>query len=123
MAYSFCPECGQHVYQGDKYCQNCGFPLLDEPKSATFILRRESKLYFCAAKYDVYLDYQFCGVIKNGGRLSANLPCGIHHLELIDKNNLNRTAFENDFSIDEDGLVMSFSAAWDIKMIVSKYTP
>lgn len=113
MALISCPECGREISDRADSCPHCGCPLTQEPKIeyAPFTLRRESKAFFCAVKYEVYLDYELWGVLKNGESLNATLICGTHHLRLIDKNNFNKVVHDNDFTLGEDGLTLTFAAA------------
>ncbi len=122
MALINCPECGREISDKASACPHCGCPLEREPETATFILNRESKAYFCAVKYEVYLDYQFWSIMKNGDRLSETLICGDHHLKLVDKNNFNKVVYDDDFYLPEEGLVLSFSAAMKIAMNQRPYS-
>ncbi len=111
MALINCPECGREISDRAEACPHCGCPLTKEPEYASFCLRRESKAFFCAVKYEVYLDYQMWGILKNGDSLSTTLVCGTHHLKLIDKNNFNKVVHDSDFYVGEEGLTLSFSAS------------
>lgn len=116
MAIILCPECNCKISDKASTCPHCGLPLPKEPLIAAFILQRDSKAFFCAVKYEVYLDYQLWGILKNGDYLNATLECGVHHLKLIDKNNFNKAVYDSDFTIGIDGLTMQFSAATTITM-------
>lgn len=120
MALISCPECGRSISDKALSCPNCGCPIEHEPEYTHFTLKRDSKAFFCAVKYEVYLDYQLWGIMKNGESLSTSLSCGTHHLKLIDKNNFNKIVYDNDFVVDEDGLTLSFSASMNLKMRSSK---
>lgn len=121
MALISCPECGREISDRADACPHCGCPLTKEPEYATFMLKRESKAFLVAVRYEVYLDYQMWGILKNGETLKDTLICGDHHLKLIDKNNFNKVVYDNDFYLGEEGLVLSFSAAMKVTMNQSPY--
>ena len=120
MALIKCPECGNTISDKATTCPHCGCPLTEEPEieTAVFCLRREKKAFFCAVRYEVYLDNQYWGVLNNGDSLTAELMLGTHHLKLIDKNNFNKTVFDADFAMD-DNLTFTFSAAMNVSMKAS----
>ena len=123
MALINCPECGREISDRADFCPNCGCPLIKEPETATFVLKRESKALFLAVKYEVYLDYQLWGVLNNGDSLIDTLICGNHHLKIINKNNFNKTEYDRDFFLGAEGLTMTFSAATILSMNQSPYAP
>ncbi len=117
MALIYCPECGKEVSDRAASCPNCGCPMATETlTNASFCLQRNYKGFLCAVRYDVFLDNQLWGVLKNGDSLSASLPCGTHHLRINDKNNHNKTVYESDFILGNENLTFSFSAATKLKM-------
>lgn len=121
LALINCPECGHEVSDRAGFCPHCGCPLTKEPELATFMLKRESRSFGVAVSYEVYIDHQMIGIIKNGGMLKETLPCGRHNLRLIDRFNFNKTAFDSDFFLGREGLVMTFAAAMTISMNHSPY--
>ncbi len=116
MALINCPECGASVSDRAPSCPQCGCPL-NQPEQAIFYLTRENKAFLCAAKYEVYLDYQLRGVIKNGETISTLVSCRTHHLQLIDRTNFNKTVYEGDIDVGREGLALSFSAAMNVSMV------
>lgn len=122
MALISCPECGREISDRANSCPHCGCPLAEKNEVATFCLQREAKIFFCAIKYDVYLDGQLWGKLKNGESLSATLSCGIHHLKLIDVVNFKTVVYDSDFFIGEEGLIFSFSARMKVTMSQSVYS-
>lgn len=119
MALINCPECGREISDRVTACPHCGYPLVNEPIEAAFCLKRESKALFCAIKYEVFLDNQMWGILKNGESLNTTLTCGVHHLRLIDKNNFNKVVYDSDFTVGTEGLTMTFSAAMSVIMCQS----
>lgn len=116
MALIQCKECGNEISDKAQTCPRCGCPIIEEPKFAEFILKREKATFFCAVRYEVYIDGQNVGIIKNGETIKEVLPCGSHHLEILDKNNFNRNVYGNNFYLGTSGITMSFSAAMNITM-------
>jgi len=76
-------------------------------------------MFFCLAKYDVFLDNMRWGTLKNGDSLNTTLECGVHHIKLIDIDNFRKVVYDSDFTINEDGIMMSFSASMKVKMSIS----
>lgn len=121
MSLINCPECGHEISDKADFCPNCGCPQKEEPQSAVFMLRRETKALFLAVIYEVYIDNQLYGILKNGESITATLNCGNHRLSLVDKNNFNRVVYDNGFYLSKDGLVFTFSAAPNISMLPAPY--
>lgn len=119
MAIIKCPECGYEISDKATSCVSCGCPIVAEKRYGAFSLIREEKMFFCLAKYDVFLDNMRWGTLKNGDSLNTTLECGVHHLKLIDIDNFRKVVYDSDFTINEDGIMMSFSASMKLKMSIS----
>lgn len=119
MAIIKCPECGHEISDKATSCVSCGCPIVKEKRYGAFSLIREEKMFFCLAKYDVFLDNTLWGTLKNGDSLNTTLECGVHHLKLIAIDNFRKTVYDSDFTINEDGIMMSFSASMKVNMSIS----
>lgn len=47
----------------------------------------------------------------SGESTSEYVSCGEHHIEILDKNNFNRSVYNQDVYVGEEGLLLSFAAA------------
>lgn len=113
-----CKECGREISDKALSCPYCGCPIEEKHTYATFKIERESKAFFCAVKYEVLLDNKTAYVLGNGDTFQTQLECGNHHIELIDKNNFNRSVYNQDFYLSRHGLLIKFAAAVNPSMII-----
>ncbi len=109
-----CKKCGSQIFANEEYCRNCGEKIdinnqiinqnynqinnqvnnsniNNMSGNSKLILNRKKNIIGCAVKFDVYIDNQLVGKIKNGQILEFEVTNGVHQIAINKKNPVNVT--------------------------------
>ena len=79
----YCLNCGRKIELGEKFCRNCGNKTVYNSKDlATLRIIRENKVFGFAVAFDVFLDGDKIGTLKNGTTLEYMIPYGSYELKI-----------------------------------------
>ena len=96
---AFCSNCGARLYDGMKFCPECGTQCETEPAPIPMRIYRKKKGAGMALPVEVYIDGEFIESLKYGDSVTISIYPGEHHILM----NM-RTAGENTdmFSIPDN---------------------
>ena len=73
-----CPTCNKMTDDGVKFCPVCGTKLI---KDVPLTVTREKKLLGFAINFDVFVDDNLIGRLKNGQSLTCEVSLGVHNIK------------------------------------------
>ena len=80
----YCLNCGKKLEIGEKFCKNCGNKTKyhDENGIGKIIISRVNKYTGCLIDFEVFIDEDKVGVLKNGNALTYQMPYGIYNVRI-----------------------------------------
>ena len=76
-----CNVCNKPIEPGSAFCPGCGNKLVqNNQKMVKVVFHRAKRFTGCAVTFDVFIDNQPIGSLKNNGTLEVMLSVGAHHV-------------------------------------------
>lgn len=77
----YCQNCGAKISENQNFCASCGISVStsitsEVNKIGSITFHRVSRFVGCIIDFDVYINGQNMGILKNGGDLKVKLPIG-----------------------------------------------
>ena len=77
----YCQNCGAKISKGQNFCTSCGKNIgismnLENKKMGSITFHRVSRFIGCIIDFEVYINEQRIGILKNGDDLKVKLPIG-----------------------------------------------